>query len=96
MPRTRKPVRGVWEWERGSEISWIRYRVDGILKREKVGAHGAAADLLRKPKNEIREDIKMPETCVRLRFASSPQRPTACATSNMIIASGSFLEHSET
>jgi site-specific recombinase XerD len=61
MPRKRKPVRGVWERERGSEIWWIRYRVDGVLKREKVGAHGAAVDLLRKRKNEIREGIKMPE-----------------------------------
>lgn len=32
-----------------------------MLKREKVGTHGAARDLLVKRKNEIREGIKMPE-----------------------------------
>jgi len=61
MPRKRKPVRGLWEREPGSEIWWIRYRVDGVLKREKVGTHEAARQLLNKRKNEIREGIKMPE-----------------------------------
>ncbi len=61
MPKQRKPVRGVWEREAGSDIWWIRYRVDGVLKREKVGTHGAARDLLVKRKNEIREGLKMPE-----------------------------------
>ena len=61
MPRKRKQVRGVWEREAGSEIWWIRYRVEGVLKREKVGTHGAACALLTKRKNEIREGIKMPE-----------------------------------
>lgn len=61
MPKQRKMVRGVWEREPGSDIWWIRYRVDGVLKREKVGTHGAAKELLIKRKNEIREGIKMPE-----------------------------------
>jgi hypothetical protein len=61
MPRKREPIRGLWEREPGSDIWWIRYRVDGVLKREKVGAWGAAKDLLNKRKNEIREGIKMPE-----------------------------------
>jgi len=61
MPKQRKSVRGVWERELGSDIWWIRYRVDGVLKREKVGTHGAAKELLIKRKNEIREGIKMPE-----------------------------------
>ena len=61
MPRKRKPVRGLWEREPGSEIWWIRYRVDGVLKREKVGTHEAAKNLLNKRRNEIREGIKMPE-----------------------------------
>ncbi len=61
MPKQRKAVRGVWERDPGSDIWWIRYRVDGVLKREKVGTHGAAKDLLMKRKNEIREGIKMPE-----------------------------------
>ena len=67
MPRKREPVRGLWEREPGSDIWWIRYRVDGVLKREKVGAWGAAKDLLNKRKNEIREGIKMPEN---MRLAS--------------------------
>lgn len=54
-------MRGVWERELGSDIWWIRYRVEGVLKREKVGTHGAAKDLLVKRKNEIREGVKMPE-----------------------------------
>jgi hypothetical protein len=61
MPRKREPIRGLWEREPGSDIWWIRYRVDGVLKREKAGAWGAAKDLLNKRKNEIREGIKMPE-----------------------------------
>jgi integrase len=61
MARKREPIRGLWEREPGSDIWWIRYRVDGVLKREKVGAWGAAKDLLNKRKNEIREGIKMPE-----------------------------------
>jgi hypothetical protein len=61
MPRKRKPVRGLWERDPGSEIWWIRYRVDGVLKREKVGTHEAAKQPLNKRKNEIREGIKMPE-----------------------------------
>ncbi len=61
MPKQRKVVRGVWEREPGSNVWWIRYRVEGVLKREKVGTHGAAKDLLVKRKNEIREGVKMPE-----------------------------------
>ena len=60
MPRKdEKKVRGVWEREPGSKIYWIRYRVDGVLKREKVGTKKAAGDLLIKRKNEIREGIKI-------------------------------------
>ena len=55
MPRKREPVRGLWEREPGSDIWWIRYRADGVLKREKVRAWGAAKELLDKRKNEIRE-----------------------------------------
>jgi hypothetical protein len=36
MARKREPIRGLWEREPGSDIWWIRYRVDGVLKREKV------------------------------------------------------------
>ena len=54
-------VRGVWERDAGSDIWWIRFRIDGVLKREKVGTHKAACELLIKRKSEIREGIKMPE-----------------------------------
>jgi hypothetical protein len=37
MPRKdKKKVRGVWEREPGSDIWWIRYRADGVLKRERL------------------------------------------------------------
>jgi hypothetical protein len=36
MPKKRKSVRGVWERDPGSDIWWISFRVDGVLKREKV------------------------------------------------------------
>jgi hypothetical protein len=54
-------VRGVWERRVGCDIWWIRYRVEGVLKREKVGTHIAAKDLLVKRKNKIREGVKVPE-----------------------------------
>ena len=49
MPRKRKPVRGLWEREPGSEIWWIRYRVDGVLKREKVGSRLAQRHIVTNP-----------------------------------------------
>jgi site-specific recombinase XerD len=62
MPRKdKKKVRGVWEREPGSDIWWIRYRADGVLKREKVGRWRDAVDLLNKRRNELRAGIKMPE-----------------------------------
>ena len=38
---------GVWERELGSNIWWIRYRADGVLKREKVGRKSDALALYR-------------------------------------------------
>jgi hypothetical protein len=62
MPRKdKKKVRGDWEREPGSDISWIRYRAEGVLKREKVGRWRDAVDLLNKRRNELRAGIKMPE-----------------------------------
>jgi hypothetical protein len=46
MPKKRKVVRGVWGRVPGRDISRIRYWVDGVLKREKVGTHRAACELL--------------------------------------------------
>ncbi len=61
MPRksTAKAV-GVWEKEAGSNVWWVRYRVDGKLKREKVGRKSDAIDLYRKRKAEVRAGIKLP------------------------------------
>jgi integrase len=62
MPRKdTKKVRGLWEREPGSDIWWIRYRADGVLKREKVGSKGNAIKLLNKRKNELMAGIKLPE-----------------------------------
>ena len=62
MPRTSTVrTRGVWEREPGSGIWWIRYRVDGVLKREKVGRKGDALALYQKRKAELRAGVKLPE-----------------------------------
>jgi len=38
MPRSAAvKAYGVWEKEPGSNVWWIRYRIDGVLRREKVG-----------------------------------------------------------
>jgi integrase len=73
MPR-RAAVKahGVWEKEPGSNIWWIRYRVDGVLKREKVGRKSDAIDLYRKRKADYRAGIKLPENMrsASIRFKS--------------------------
>jgi len=51
---------GVWEKVPGSNIWWIRYRVDGILKREKVGRKCDALALYQERKSELRAGVKMP------------------------------------
>ncbi len=61
MPRkdqTRVP--GVWEKVRGSGIWWIRYRVEGKLKREKVGRKGDAIALYQQRKSDTRAGAKLP------------------------------------
>ncbi len=74
MPRKKEEikVRGLWEGVPKSGIWWIRYRADGVLKREKVGTKRAAGDLLIKRKNQIRKGIKMPENMrhVSVRFTT--------------------------
>ena len=44
MPRKRvvRKERGVFEKVPGSYIWWIRYKVQGVTHREKVGRHGDA------------------------------------------------------
>ena len=62
MPRkiTAK-VTGVWEKVPGSGIWWIRYRIHGKLKREKVGRKSDAVALYQKRKSETRAGVKLPE-----------------------------------
>ena len=57
MPRkAQAKVTGVWEKVSGSGVWWIRYRVAGQLKREKVGRKSDAADLYRQRKSELRPE----------------------------------------
>ncbi len=61
MPRKDQTrVRGVWERIPGSGIWWIRYRVEGKLKREKVGRKGDAIDLYQMRKSDARAGTKLP------------------------------------
>ena len=48
-----KKVRGVWERTPDSGVWWIRYRVRGVLKREKAGTKIDAIKLLMKRKGEL-------------------------------------------
>jgi hypothetical protein len=62
MPRkVQAKATGVWEKIPGSGVWWIRYRVDGRLKREKVGRKGDAIDLYQKRKADIRAGVKLPD-----------------------------------
>jgi integrase len=59
--RTQAKATGVWEKVPGSGIWWIRYRVDGKLKREKVGRKSDAIALYQQRKSEIRAGKKLPD-----------------------------------
>jgi site-specific recombinase XerD len=62
MPRkNQQRVTGVWEKVPGSGVWWIRYRVDGQLKREKVGRKSDAIALYQQRKSEVRAGKKLPE-----------------------------------
>jgi site-specific recombinase XerD len=61
MPRKEQPrVTGVWEKVRDSGDWWIRYRVDGKLKREKVGRKSDAIALYQLRKSQTRAGKKLP------------------------------------
>ncbi len=61
MPRKDQTrVRGVWERVPGSGVWWIRYRVEGKLKREKVGRKGDAITLYQMRKSDARAGAKLP------------------------------------
>jgi site-specific recombinase XerD len=54
MPRKEaKRIRGVWERTTGSGVWWIRYRVRGVLKREKAGSKVDAIKLLMRRKDDL-------------------------------------------
>lgn len=56
-----KPVRGVFERPKGSDIWWINYYVQGKQHREKVGAKGDAMRLYQARKADTWRGIKLPE-----------------------------------
>ncbi len=61
MPRRiEKRERGVYEKEPGSDIWWIRYKVDGTLHREKVGRRGDAIKLYKVRKTDALRGVKLP------------------------------------
>jgi site-specific recombinase XerD len=58
MPRKEaKRIRGVWERTTGSGVWWIRYRVRGVLKREKAGSKVDAIKLLMRRKDDLLKGI---------------------------------------
>jgi integrase len=59
----RPKVKGIYEREPGSDIWWIRYADhQGKIRREKVGARGAALTLYNKRKTEQLQRKKLPES----------------------------------
>jgi site-specific recombinase XerD len=61
MPRkVVRKERGVFEKVPGSGIWWIRYKVQGVTHREKVGRRGDAVDLYKLRKADIIRGAKLP------------------------------------
>jgi len=61
MPRkVVRKERGVFEKEPGSGIWWIRFKVNGVEHREKVGRRGDAIKLYKILKTDILRGVKMP------------------------------------
>lgn len=62
MEKERRKQRGIFEKELGTGVWWIRYADDaGRIRREKVGARGAAIKLYQKRKTEVLQGKKLPE-----------------------------------
>jgi hypothetical protein len=57
-PTTR--ATGVLEGDAGSNVWWIRYRVNGVLKREKVDRRGDAIALYDRRKSKIEQKPNCP------------------------------------
>ncbi len=61
MPRkVVRKERGVYEKVPGSGIWWIRFKVDGVEHREKVGRRGDAMKLYAMRKADVVRGVKMP------------------------------------
>ena len=61
MPRkVVRKERGVFEKVPGSDIWWIRFKVDGVEHREKVGRRGDAIKLYGLRKGDVVRGVKMP------------------------------------
>jgi hypothetical protein len=86
MPRKRavRKERGVFEKVVGSDIWWIRYKVEGVEHREKVGRFSDAVDLYRvrrvdalrgakMPANMKNKGVKFQVTLSDLKIFSTPQ-----------------------
>jgi len=62
MPRkVVRKERGVFEKEPGSGIWWIRYKIDGVERREKVGRRGDAIKLYALRKSDALRGVKLPK-----------------------------------
>jgi hypothetical protein len=61
MPRKiEKKERGVFEKVSGSGIWWVRYYIDGVERREKVGRRGDAIKLYKVRKTDALRGVKLP------------------------------------
>jgi len=56
-----KQVRGVYERRKGSGVWWINYYVDGVQRRECIGARSDAIDAYRDRKATARRGHKLPD-----------------------------------
>jgi len=62
MPRRiERKERGVFEKEPGSGIWWIRYKINGVERREKVGRRGDAIKLYSLRKADALRGVKLPK-----------------------------------
>jgi hypothetical protein len=61
MPRkVVREERGIFEKEPGSGIWWIRYKIDGVERREKAGRRGDAIRLYQLRRTDAIRGVKLP------------------------------------
>lgn len=61
MPRkVVRKERGIFEKEPGSGIWWVRYKIDGVEKREKVGRRGDAIRVFQLRRADALRGVKLP------------------------------------